>query len=173
SPIKSDVSKGQTHRLSRSDSTLERPGIEVETNDAVLVWYERIGLTGDNPAPQTRYNVHYPSDGGLDFRDATTLHTGSGAATSSDLQDYADIDLPGGNSDPDAVAFWVSHVYSDATGKKTQVVAQIKPGCGTETLCGTECADLKTDHDNCGSCDHECGKNSQCDNGTCKSTNCY
>jgi len=172
SPIKIDVKKGLTHRLTRTDSTLERPGIEVETNDAVLVWYERIGLTGDNPAPQTRYNVHYPSDGGLDFRDATTLHTGSGAATSSDLQDYADIDLPGGNSDPDAVAFWVSHVYSDATGKKTQVVAQIKPGCGTETLCGTECADVKTDHDNCGSCDHECGKNSECDNGTCKSTNC-
>jgi hypothetical protein len=169
SPIKIEVKKGQTHRISGADSTFERPGIEVETNDAVLVWYMRIGLTGSNPKPQARYNVHYPSDSGFDFRDGFTLHTGSGAAT-GDLQEYADIDLPGGNSDPDAVAFWISHAYSDAAGKKTQVVAQIKPGCGTETLCGTECANLKTDHDNCGSCGHECGKNAECKSGTCKST---
>jgi hypothetical protein len=171
SPIKIEVKKGQTHRISGADSTFERPGIEVETNDAVLVWYMRIGLTGSSPAPQARYNVHYPSDSGFDFRDGFTLHTGSGAAT-GDLQTYADIDLPGGNSDPDAVAFWISHTYSDAAGSKRQVVAQIKPGCGTETLCGTQCADLKTDHDNCGSCGHECGKNAECKGGTCKSEPC-
>ena len=173
SPIAIDVRKGQTHRLSRSDSTLERPGIEVEKSGAVLVWYERIGLVGGtNPAPQTRYNVHYPSDGGLSFRDAATLHAGSGPATSSDLQSYADIDLPGGSSDPAGTAFWVSHVYSDAAGKKLQVVGQIEPGCGGETQCGGECVDTRSDHDNCGSCDHACDAHSQCEAGACETLPC-
>jgi hypothetical protein len=169
SPLKVDVTKGKSHRFSNADSTLERPGIEVETNDAVLVWFMRIGLTGDNPKPQTRYHVHYPSDGELNFRDGFTLRAGDGAVT-GDLQSYADIDLPGGNSDPDAVAFWITHAYSSATGGKRQVVAQIKPGCGTQELCGTECADLSTDHDHCGSCDSACRPNQECQGGKCQST---
>ncbi len=171
SPIQIHIEKGESHRLSRDDSTLERPGIEVETNGAVVVWYERIGLSGNDPAPQTRYNVHYPSDGALDFRDAATLHAGSGPATGN-LQDYADIDLPGGNSDPAGVAFWISHVYSAADGTKRQVVAQIKPGCGTQTLCGPDCFDLKTDHDNCGACGKQCPAQAQCEAGVCKPAPC-
>ena len=110
------------------------------------------------------------SDSG-DFRDAVTLHTGSAPAT-GDLQDWADIDLPGGNSDPDAVAFWISHAYSDTSGSKRQVVAQVKPGCGPETQCETECVDVKTDHENCGSCGHECSANAQCEKGTCVAPPC-
>jgi hypothetical protein len=167
SPLKIDVDKGATHRLSRDNSSLERPGIEVETSDVALVWYTRHGLAGDDPEPQTRYNVHYPSDGGFDFRDAFTLHTG-GAKPPGSLSSFADIDLPGGNSDPDAVAFWISHQYAGSAGEHRQVVAQVKPGCGKETQCGTECVDLKTDHDNCGSCDHSCGANAECKAGACK-----
>jgi hypothetical protein len=171
SPLKIDVDKGRWHRITNTDSTLERPGVEAETNDAVIVWYTRIGLNGSNPKPETRYNVHYASDGEFDFREGVTLHTGAGAV-SGDLQKWADIDLPGGNSDPGAVAFWISHIYTNSSSETRQVVAQIKPGCGAKDLCGTECTDFDTDHDNCGSCGHACASKQECEQGKCKDLPC-
>lgn len=44
------------------------------------------------------------------------------------------------------------------------------PGCcpeSTRRLCGSQCVDFKTDHDNCGGCGNHCGQCDVCVNGSC------
>jgi hypothetical protein len=173
--IKIDAGPGTVHTLSRQDSSLRYPGVLVETNGVIIAWYMRYGLGGAKPTPEARYNVHYPEQGGLDFRDATTLRKGGDYP--SDVEGFADIDLPGGAPDPSGTGFWISHAYSDAAEEggsvaKLQVVGEVEPGCGSQNLCGGECVDLDTDHGDCGKCGHACAANMQCSDGVCEPPPC-
>src|SRR6266566_3298616 len=39
-----------------------------------------------------------------------------------------------------------------------------------ETMCGSDCLNLDSDHDHCGSCTHACASSQVCSSGQCSST---
>lgn len=141
------------HTLSGSeDASLRIPGLEVETNDVIGVWYQRYPRgTG---TPDVRYSVLYPQED--EFRESQKLHFGRSRPNDQDAF-AGSLDLPGGASDPSDVAIWFTHAYTDTDGSFLQAIGSIKPGCGEGMIsCGTTCANTLSDKDNCGGCGIKC-----------------
>ena len=127
----------------------------------MIVWYAEFPTTG--AAPEARYRVMYANE--TEFRDSALLRKSEKKIGQSSFVSDKEI---GGAAEPGKVGFWITHFYTTSTGSKLQVVGKVEPGCGTQTLCGSTCADLSVDEANCGKCGKSCGSGEYCAQGTCK-----
>jgi hypothetical protein len=109
--------------IARNDASLRMPGVIIEENGAVIVWYLHFPVDGSQQ--QARYKVLYANENS--FRDSALLRFSDKAATADDF--VADRDI-GGAAEPDQLGFWITHLYSDSSGTKLQTVGKINQGCG-------------------------------------------
>ena len=156
-----DQDKVFSVRAEASDASLLMPGLLVETNGAVIVWYQSFPVDGS--AQKIRYNVLYENE--PKFRDSALLRA-SGKTNPGIIYDTQ----LGGAVEPGSLGFWITNGYTDAAGTAFQAVGRIAPGCGTLALCGSSCSNLSADRENCGACGHACGAKEACTAGVCKPT---
>jgi hypothetical protein len=153
--------------LESSDANLRMSGVMVESNGSVIAWYQH--FPNDGSPQQARYQVLYANES--KFRDSAVLRASESAAP--DPEKFISDKQIGGAVEPAGkVAFWITHLYRDSSGTKQQTIGKIEPGCGTLALCGSTCANLSTDHANCGQCGHSCDAQQQCSNKVCQTPPC-
>jgi len=167
SPLSATLTQDESFVLQPSDANLRMSGVMVESNGAVIAWYQYFPTDGS--PQQARYQVLYANES--NFRDGAILRSSDTAAPNPE-KFISDQQLGGAVEPSGKVAFWITHLYRDSNGTKLQTVGKVEPGCGTLALCGSTCADLSTDHSNCGKCDHSCDAKQQCSNKVCKSPPC-
>lgn len=106
---------------------------------------------------------------------ATGSATGHGvcAGTTCQVQCNSAYHLCGtnacyGNSDPQHCGSSCQLCSAPTGGTATCISDTCGMNCGTQTLCGTTCANTDTDAQNCGRCLHSCGGSATCSNGRCQ-----
>lgn len=119
SPEKVSSVSDEYFALADKKADYRMPGVLVEENGAVLVWYLR--FTADKPQ-DARYQVLYAKEGS--FREAAVLRASEKGSKESFL--VGDLQL-GGAAEPGKLGFWITHVYTDADGNKLQAVGRIDP----------------------------------------------
>ena len=124
SPVTVGTITDKLFSLTRNDASLRMPGVIIEENGAVIVWY--LHFPTDGSPQQVRYKVWY--SGESDFRDSAVARFSGSVASSADSF-VGDRDI-GGAADPGQLGFWITHLYADSTGNKFQTVGRIKQGCG-------------------------------------------
>lgn len=124
SPVKVGALTDRLIPLAQNDASLRMPGVLIEEQGAVLVWYLRFPTDGS--AQEARYQVWYAGESG--FRGSALLRKSDSAASSATTF-VSDRDI-GGAAEPGQLGFWITHLYADSSGTKLQAVGQIKQGCG-------------------------------------------